>query len=92
MVIITEAKKALFFVCKWTGFVTVIGCLEIFEKMTLSRGIDCDSSRFIRKNVIGVKSSHQRDSSRITENRKSSRIIFFERTSDKIEKIYQVSQ
>jgi len=60
--------------------------------MTLSRGTDCDSSRFIRKNVIGVKPSHQRDSSRITDNRNSSRIIFFERTSDKIEKIYQVSQ
>jgi len=45
ILIITEAKNAYFFVYKRTGFVHQE--LRDFVKMTLSRVIDCDSSRVI---------------------------------------------
>ena len=79
VLIITETKRAHFFVCKRTGFDHEE--LRGFVKMTLTRV----SSRWLWLELSRVilwktwlESSHrfsQRDSSRVTKNRDSSRVI-----------------
>jgi len=77
ILIIIEAKNAHFFVCKRTGFVHQE--LKDIVKMTLTRVIDCDSSRFILWKTWLESNHHfsQRDSSwvRVTTDHDSSRVI-----------------